>query len=243
MINSWICLEDNYVFAEWRFRLPFSSEKMLFKFIKDALLLALDSELLYLSNEKREYRNETMVEYYLECLKNIQNNSGYNLMFNYAEVNHRLHECFKLNYNVFVYNEDGNVVKIPTNFMGKILTDINPKEVIKKGFTEDIPPFILFSTPVNLSKKNVTEISIRLKSNIYFPRIPNILSESVRYYPNDTYINNLELASLNSDLFNSWFRSFSSLIINDYSGTSEKVSPYSFIKDYTDYISSGGVNY
>lgn len=240
MINSWVSLDDDYVFGDWFTELKFNNAKSLYSFIDDFLSVGIESNFFYLSNDvdsKEEVKNA-----YIRDLQRIELKSGYCLLFNIDNVNNECNNenTFKAYYDVCFYDNNGNVKIMPILSLGKILKEINPKETEMVGYTEDVSPVVITSTPINLKTKLQTSIHVKLKTNLFFPKVPSILEASKKMYPGQKKIDNLELSLENVQIFNNWFQKINNLIQNN-GGEFACTPPYSLMKNNTQYLTNKGI--
>lgn len=199
MINHWTTDEDSYLVV---FKLTIPKDKYSLDFINKALLI----------NEKHKTQKLTCKEpgnaidqYIADLSKQKQGNIG----FKFTSVNNKTYD-FKYNTldKVCFYDESGKLVEEEVECLGTVLRAIHGAEESKSNMGL-ISPIHLWNSP-NI-KANLFTCYIQIHSDIYFPTLLNCYKIGEELYPNQDFVDNRELAVLNTVIFNNWFRELSAL--------------------------------
>jgi len=204
MINCWSTDEDCY-YAVFKFTI--SKKNYGLEFIKAILLINEKHKMQKLICEE----SSNAIEEYLNDLNRYDKNGR--MGFKFTQLNSKTYE-FKYNVvdNVFFYDEHGAIIEKETELLGGELRKIYGKEESKSKMGL-IGPVYLWNPPF-LKKEDSFTFYIQLHSDIYFPVLLNVYKMGKELYPNQKFIDNTELAKLNTTIFNNWFRDLSTLVKN-----------------------------
>ena len=67
MINNWVCLDDDYVFAEWILKVEFINLLEMQIFTRELLISGQETKQLIITHPLHDNEEEA-IQYYLKCL-------------------------------------------------------------------------------------------------------------------------------------------------------------------------------
>ncbi|MGD1842380.1 MAG: hypothetical protein ACFB0B_16035 [Thermonemataceae bacterium] len=199
MINHWGCNED-YNRATYTLSIPKRSYNHSFL---EKLLRINEKHVVHklICKDKGD-----PIELYMNDLNKYEKKNIIALRF--TAINQKTYQ-FKYNsvYKIYLYDEKGALIERTIDLMGPILRKLNDPEDSKTemGYTG---PLWMWSSGFN---GNRLDFYVEIHSDIYFPVVNQKFKISEELYPNQKWVDNTELATLNTRIFNNWFRELTEL--------------------------------
>lgn len=198
MINNWGCNEDYYLAL---CILTVSKERFDSTFLEKVLRINQKHGV----NQLVCKESGDPVDLYMNDLKKHPKKLAVTL--NFTSIFRFTYDC---KYNIidraFYYDKNGALLDAKVSLLGLELRKLNDTDESKTNMGY-VGPIHLW----NAYNKDTIEFHLQLHSDIYFPIVANKYKISEEFYPNEKWIDNKELATLNTKIFNDWFTELSLL--------------------------------
>lgn len=243
MINFWIC-SNEMTFGEWHSQFIPNEIEQLQDFTSSFLAISEKHGFIQMGIFEEDQPSEAARIAYLKRVDELFGKQiGYHSLnwpsMNMDSPNGPLFKTFD---KVAVYDEQGNLTLNNIADLGKVLSEVNPKGIDSDFSAADCSLVKVWCN--SLPQKKVGQvpfsISIVLRSNLLFPKVPILWPLSKEWAKLEATNNNLELAQANAPRFNAWLMEVKALI-QDHGGIWEFSTPFGNAARYEAYLSPDGV--